>query len=101
VDDGGGVVPGDFVLRQNYPNPFNPSTVIEYALPEPVQVRLEVFNLLGRRVRTLADGFRPPGQYRVVWDGTNEAGYSVASGTYFYRITSGDRIETRKLLLIR
>jgi hypothetical protein len=83
-------------LHQNYPNPFNPVTVIEYALPSAMQVRLEIFDIMGRQVKTLVDQIMPAGQHQAVWD----ASY-VSSGTYFYRLYAGDHIQTRFMTLIR
>ncbi|NKB71626.1 MAG: T9SS type A sorting domain-containing protein [Candidatus Latescibacteria bacterium] len=93
--------PDDFALAQNYPNPFNSGTAIGFAVPASAPVRLTVFNLAGQEVATLADGFRAAGQYTVQWDGRSGAGAELASGVYFYRLWVGDRVATRKLLLLR
>jgi flagellar hook assembly protein FlgD len=76
-------IPGDFSLHQNYPNPFNPSTIIQYALPGPGHVRLVIYDLLGRSIKTLMDAPQPTGQFQAIWDGTNERNQSVAAGVYF------------------
>lgn len=94
-------VPRRFDLRQNYPNPFNPSTMIQYTLPEPVHVRLVVYDMLGRVVYTLTDARQTAGAYRVAWDGRNAAGASVASGVYLYRLEAGDHVESKTMLLVR
>ena len=83
-------------LDQNYPNPFNPSTVISYLIPRSVFVRLEVFDLLGRSVRTLVSGVQGFGPHSVVFDGVG-----LASGVYFYRLTAEGFTQTRKLMIIR
>jgi hypothetical protein len=89
-------VPGAFRLEQNYPNPFNPATRIRYTLPDAAPVRLDVFDLLGRRVAVLADGFQPPGTHEVTFDARGLPG-----GPYFYRLQAAGRIETRAMLLIK
>jgi hypothetical protein len=95
-------------LAQNYPNPFNPGTTIRYTLPLPSRVTLEVFNILGQRVRTLVDGDQYAGTFYVVWDGTNGDGKRVASGVYIYRLQatglsapSSTFVETKKMLHLR
>ncbi|MFQ5570807.1 MAG: DUF4397 domain-containing protein [Rhodothermales bacterium] len=94
-------VPTAFALHANYPNPFNPRTQIRYALPEHAAVRLDIFDALGRRVRTLVDVNQAAGIYTVAWDGRNDAGTPVVSSVYFYRIVAGDFVETRKMLLLK
>ncbi len=92
--------PVSFFLDQNYPNPFNPETSIEFALPEAVDVKLEVFNVLGQRVKTLMDESLEPAKYRIIWDGIDSNGIQVASGIYFYRISAGRFVKTRKMILL-
>ena len=95
-----GVLPEQFELGANYPNPFNPSTMIPYQLPTAMQVRLEVFNLLGQRVAILVDGEQPAGFHTARWDATDEAGQAVGAGVYLYRL-SGDGVQaTQSMLLI-
>ncbi|MFZ5980002.1 MAG: M6 family metalloprotease domain-containing protein [Candidatus Zixiibacteriota bacterium] len=99
--------PKNFVLYQNYPNPFNPGTVIKYTLsPQsgniaPERTRLEVYNLLGQKIKTLVDAFQSPGSYEIIWDGTGDAGERVATGFYFYRLQRGKTIESKKMLLLK
>ncbi len=95
------VVPQDFVLKQNYPNPFNPTTVINYTLPSRSDVEIAVYDILGRRVRTLLDETQAAGPHEVSWNGTDGAGHPVATGVYFYRLQAGDMIETRKMMLLK
>jgi len=96
-------LPKVFSLAQNSPNPFNPATTIAYSVPEgaSVQVTLKVFDLRGRLVRSLVNELREPGAYSVFWGGRNEAGRQVASGVYLYRMTAGDFVQTRKMVLLK
>ncbi len=89
------------VLHQNLPNPFNPRTVIGYYLPETCRVRLEVFNVTGRRVNLLVDKTQAKGNYSVDWDGRETQGTASASGVYFYRLTAGKTTLSRKMILLR
>lgn len=93
--------PYKFALSQNFPNPFNPVTTIRYEIAAPGDVTLKVYNLLGQEVRTLAAGRREAGVYTVVWDGRNEAGSAMASGIYFYRLSTADFVQTRKMVLVK
>ncbi len=92
---------GDFRLAPNFPNPFNPSTTLQYELPEDSEVRLEVYNMLGQRVRTLTGGFHTAGQYRILWDGRNDHDAAVASGVYLVRLQADRFMQTRKILLVK
>ncbi|HFE64848.1 MAG TPA: T9SS type A sorting domain-containing protein [Caldithrix sp.] len=94
-------VASDFALQQNYPNPFNPITGIRYSIPRDAKVELSIYNALGQKVKTLVSGIQPAGAHKVVWDGTNQAGVKVASGVYYYRITSGDFHAIRKMMLLK
>ena len=88
--------PQTYCLEQNYPNPFNPSTTIEFSVAHVGHVRLVVYDVLGRAVATLVDGIREPGSYRFVWEAAD-----LSSGIYFYRLTAGKFVQTKKLLLVR
>ena len=94
-------LPRSFVVTQNYPNPFNPVTAIEYSLPQRSSVRIDIFNLLGQRVKILVDREEPAGSYTVAWNGTNSHGQSVSTGVYFYRFQAGYYVETKKMLLLK
>lgn len=94
-------LPDVFTLRQNYPNPFNPATTIAYALPKAAEVTITIYNLLGQTVRSLAPGNQPAGQHQVVWDGKDQSGATVSSGIYFYRLTAGDFVGSKKMVLIK
>jgi hypothetical protein len=91
-----------FGLNGNYPNPFNPSTTIRYSLASDAVVTLEVFNVLGQRVRTLIGGMlQPAGSFEVVWDGRDDQGDAIGSGAYLYRLKAGDFTETRKMIMLK
>jgi flagellar hook assembly protein FlgD len=90
-----------FELRQNYPNPFNPTTTIAFSLDEPAQTLITIYNLLGQRVTTLIDEFRPAGEHSVIWDGKDEQGKEISSGIYFYLIQSGQHVQAKKMTLLR
>jgi photosystem II stability/assembly factor-like uncharacterized protein len=105
---GSGEVPEEFSLASNYPNPFNPVTTLRYELPVASRVNLSVYDVLGRLVTTLADGVEDAGYRRAEWNSTNEAGLSVTSGVYFYRLQATGVGEpgrtftgTGKMLLLR
>jgi len=88
-------------LAQNYPNPFNPQTTIAFDLPRSEQVRLDIVDLVGRNVRTLVDEVRGAGNHAVIWDGTDNAGQRVASGTYMYRLISDSSIQSKTMVLVK
>lgn len=89
------------VLRQNYPNPFNPSTTIAYSLPEAAKVRLDIYNVKGQLVKTLVNGEMPGGTHSVVWNGRDNDNNAVASGVYFYRVSSPKATRTKRMLLMK
>jgi hypothetical protein len=89
-------IPKEFVLLQNYPNPFNPSTSISFGLPKQSQVMLTVYNMLGQEVVMLVDETMEAGDHKVVFDAS-----AVASGVYFYRLTAGSFVSTKKMVLVR
>lgn len=101
VDDGSFQVPGRFTLNQNFPNPFNPETVISFSLDKPSDVTLTVFDILGRTVTTLHQGYLPTGQHQFRWNGADANGQGVASGVYFYRLSSDQFSLTRKMALMK
>jgi len=94
-------IPQNFSLSQNYPNPFNPSTMISFQLPVISNVKLAIYNTAGQLVRTLINGERPAGRYEVVWDGKNDVGAQISSGTYFYSITAGSYKATMKMIAVK
>ncbi|MBO6620982.1 MAG: T9SS type A sorting domain-containing protein [Balneola sp.] len=89
-------LPDEFSLKQNYPNPFNPSTNIEYSLPEQANVTLTIYNMLGQKVATLVNETLAAGTYSQTWDAS-----SVSSGVYFYRLKAGNKIFTKRMLLVK
>jgi hypothetical protein len=95
--------PATYTFAQNVPNPFNPQTTIRYALPERADICLVVYDLTGRRVRTLVRGVQQQGRYTVVWDGRDTVGREVASGIYFYQLEAIDRgfVKARRMVLVR
>lgn len=94
--------PTSYQLDQNYPNPFNPSTTIDYQIPDDnTHVRLIIYNITGQAVKTLVDANQNAGEFKVVWDGTNNSGVRVSSGVYFYRIAAGKFVQVKKLLLLK
>lgn len=96
VGGGGGKLPAGFVIHQNYPNPFNPSTTISFTLPRRAEISLSVFNLLGQEIVTLPLGSLAASNHRHEFDGSG-----LPSGAYFYRISTGNAGETRKMLLVK
>jgi len=88
--------PSTFELLQNYPNPFNPNTTIEYSLPHGGHIALRIYNVLGEAVATLVDGEQTAGTFKATWIASG-----FASGVYFYRLTAGAFVETRKMLMIK
>jgi len=94
--------PHQFALGQNYPNPFNAETAIEYQISGQSQpVRLEIFDILGKRVRVLVDEKQTAGQYRIAWDGRDDRGQEVASGIYLYKMMVGSFAASKRMVLLR
>jgi len=101
VSDEADGLPTSFALHQNYPNPFNPATTIKYELPKDCLVKIHVFNILGQKVRTLVDARQEAGYKSILWNGLNDAGNQVASGTYIYIIKAADFKKTKRMTLIK
>jgi len=100
------IVPEKTVLLSNYPNPFNPETWIPYRLAETSLVALRIYDITGNFVRTITVGYQPPGRYEskekaIYWDGRNDFGERVSSGTYFYTLTVENFTATRKMLILK
>lgn len=90
-----------FALHANVPNPFNPERAILFDLPRATDMRLEVYDILGQRVRTLLSGQLAAGSHRTIWDGRNTQGIAAGNGTYFYRLVAGDFVRMRRMLLLK
>ena len=96
------LIPDVFALQQNYPNPFNPTTAIPFALHGPTDdLRLQIYNLLGQRVRTLLSGPMAPGFHTIVWNGRDDAGRQVAAGLYISELRTAEFRQTRKMTLVK
>lgn len=95
------VRPSQFHLSQNYPNPFNPVTNLQFTLSKSVHVKIDIFNIVGQRVRTLVDKDMKPGVYVADWDGKDENGNSVSSGIYFYKMQAGEFSNMKKMVLLK
>ncbi len=95
------LVAAAYELHPNYPNPFNPTTTVVFSLPRAQQVRMCVYGLNGIRVNTLVNEVREAGTNSVTWNGTDENGRAVASGTYIYRLEAGNYVESRRMVLVR
>jgi hypothetical protein len=94
-------LPTEFAIQQNYPNPFNPTTNIKYALPVDGLVKIKVYDMLGREIKTLVNTQQPAGYYTIEWDATNNMGRKVASGVYFYQIEASNFNKTVKMMLMK
>jgi flagellar hook assembly protein FlgD len=95
------IVPLSYRLSQNYPNPFNPSTTVQFELPRLSKVNLVIFDLLGRKVKTLVNKSVAPGKYEVQWNGRNESGVPVSSGIYILHFRAGKFEQNRRIILLK
>jgi hypothetical protein len=101
IEDPGQAIPNVFSLAQNFPNPFNPTTEISFGLQADGNVSVEIYDIMGRKVKTLVNDYRPAGLYSVIWDSNNDHGDKVASGVYLYKLTSGDKVTTKKMVMLK
>ncbi|HIF28625.1 MAG TPA: T9SS type A sorting domain-containing protein [Candidatus Marinimicrobia bacterium] len=101
ITDDGSVLPVAYALHQNYPNPFNPVTTLRYNLPENRLVNIIIYDMLGRRVKTLINQNQDAGHKSVTWDATNDFGKPVSAGIYLYQIQAGEYISTKKMVLLK
>ena len=101
VKDESGIIPSKFEVFQNYPNPFNPTTTIKYGLPAAADVTIKVYDILGQEVKTLVSEYKSAGTFNVQWNGDNKSGNKVSSGTYIFRVVSGNNVQTMKMLLLK
>ena len=95
------LIPDVFALHQNYPNPFNPTTQIKYDLPEDAMVRITIYDMMGRHVKTLINNEQTAGYKMIRWNATNDAGSAVSAGLYLYRIDTGQFMKTKKMVLLK
>jgi hypothetical protein len=96
ISDNGEISPNLFTFSQNYPNPFNAQTNISFPLHLPCHVNIDIYDILGRKVATIFDDDKSAGEYQVIWNASD-----ASSGIYFYRIAAGNKIETKKMVLLR
>ena len=101
VGNSGYTIPNEYSLKQNYPNPFNPGTNIAYHIPKLSNVKLMIYDAVGKETRTLVNTSQLAGNYEVRWNGWDDYGNEVASGVYFYSLKSGDFNGTKMMLLIK
>ncbi|MBN1479105.1 VCBS repeat-containing protein [candidate division KSB1 bacterium] len=94
-------LPDSFILLQNYPNPFNPETVIRFEVPEAVHVSIDIYDVQGKKIRSLLDEHTSAGKHQLLWDGLSDTGEAVPSGVYFVRMTSPAGSFTIKASLIK
>ena len=99
IDDIG--LPSRYTLYQNYPNPFNPVTVIQYDLPEFSKVKLTIYDLAGRQVRSLTNETQAPGLKTIVWDAKDDLGNKMGAGVYIYQIKTDNYIDSKKMILVK
>ena len=96
IKDENETIPDKLILRQNYPNPFNPATTISYSISEPATISLKVYDILGKEIKTLVNGYQMGGKHTIVFDARN-----FASGVYYYKLQAGSFSHTRKMILVR
>jgi hypothetical protein len=94
-------LPMEFALQQNYPNPFNPSTQIQYALPEAAMVTIAIYDMMGRKVRTLIHEQSSAGYHALLWNSTNDLGDPVSAGVYVYTFETAEFRDARKMILLK
>ena len=99
--DNSTITPNNFTLAQNFPNPFNPTTSISFSLDRNAEVNLSIYNMLGQKVITLAEGSKNAGTHTLQWNGLDDAGQSVSTGIYLYRLTSGSQSITKKMAFMK
>jgi hypothetical protein len=98
---GSDILPSQYCLNQNHPNPFNPVTEIGFSLPRRCNVSLDVYNIIGQKVAIIVDKSLSAGYYIATWNGNSSSGQPAASGVYFYRLTAGEFIDTKKMILLK
>jgi hypothetical protein len=94
-------IPINFKLHQNFPNPFNPATTIQFEIPERTFVNIDIFNLLGQKVKTLLSGIESAGVHTIGWNGKDDQQNPVPSGIYFYKLTADGFSDIKKMILAK
>jgi flagellar hook assembly protein FlgD len=94
-------LPGAIKLHAAYPNPFNPITTLRYDLPENGLVNIIIYDMLGRRVKSLINQTQDAGFKSVIWNATNDYGKPVSAGVYLYQIQAGEFVQTKKMVLLK
>ena len=95
------LIPVKFTLHQNYPNPFNPTTEIRYDLPSNEYVSINIYDVMGRKIKSLISINQEAGYRSITWDATNDLGQSVSAGMYIYTIQAGEFRQTKKMVLLK
>ena len=95
------LIPQSYTLSQNYPNPFNPITYIRYSVPNYDFINIDIINISGQIIKTIVQSSHQPGNYEIIWDGTNHYEISVPSGIYFYKMDADEFISVKKLVLLK
>lgn len=93
--------PNYFGLKQNFPNPFNPNTTIRYSISSPEQVSIKIYDISGQLIKEINKEHYQAGEFEVVWDGKNNFGEKVSSGSYFYQLVIGNHSEAKKMILLK
>jgi flagellar hook assembly protein FlgD len=94
-------MPREITLYQNYPNPFNAGTVIRFDLPDECRVSIDIYDLLGRKVSSIVNGYYQSGSHEVLWDGISGSGNDLPTGIYLYKFKADTFEETRKMILLK
>ena len=95
------IPPREYSLSQNYPNPFNPTTQIRYDLPEDALVSISIYDVMGRKIKSLSNANQTAGYHSLQWDATNDIGEGVSAGMYIYTIQAGEYRSTKKMVLLK
>lgn len=98
---GASQLPKEYALRGNYPNPFNAKTIISFALPQESRVTLDIYNILGQKVKTLVDGAMPAGYHNLEWNGTDHNGLGVSSGVYLYKLKADGFTRVNRMTFLK
>jgi len=101
LDEVNNIYPRDFILHQNYPNPFNPGTRIDYQIFSSGYTTLTIFNMRGENVRTVFKSIRSAGSYSSLWNGTDNSGNPLPSGSYFYQLKNNEMVKIKKMILLK